>query len=100
MKLEIKGNYLVIERDINGVTKTYEYPQGRSVYFTRYSDTQLERIEILNTIHNGKTFISVDDINAGLIVDENDVAYTLSTLLSLLQQYTGTFVGTNIKEIA
>ena len=100
MKIEVKGNYLVIERTLDGILKTFEYPQGRSVYFTRYGDTGLNFIEILNTIHNGKTFISVNDLNAGLIVDENNVAYTVNTLLDLLQQYTGTFVGTNIKEIA
>ncbi len=100
MKIEIKGNYLVIEKTVNGLLKTFEYPQGNSVYFTRYNDTGLKFIEILNTIHNGKTYVAVSDLNAGIIVDENNVAYTLTTLTELLQQYTGTFVGTNIKEIS
>jgi len=100
MKIEVKGNYLVIERDISGVTKTFEYPQGRSFYFTRFGASALEKIEILNTIYNGKTFITVTDINAGLIVDENDTPYTLNSLLTLLQEFTGTFVGTNLKVIS
>lgn len=100
MKIEIKGNYVVIERVIGGVTKTFEYPQGRSFYFTRFGSSSLESIEIVNDISDGKTFVTVADINAGLIVDENDVAYTVSSLLTLLQEYTGTFVGTNIKEIS
>jgi len=100
MKLEIKGNYLIIEKVELGITKTFEYPQGKSVYFTKFNDSGLLHIEILNTIHNGKTFISMLDITNGNIVDENDVAYTLTTLTELLQNYTGTFVGTNIKEIA
>jgi len=100
MKIEIKGNYLVIERDVSGVTKTYEYPQGRSFYFTRFGSSSLESIEIVNDISSGKTYVTVADINAGLIVDEDDVAYTVASLLTLLQDYTGTFVGTNIKAIS
>jgi len=100
MKIEIKGNYLVIERDVSGVTKTYEYPQGRSFYFTRFGASSLESIEIVNDISSGKTYVTVADINAGLIVDQDDVAYTVSSLLTLLQDYTGTFVGTNIKTIS
>ena len=98
MKIEIKGNYIVIERTVNGQLKTYEYPQGKSVYFTRYNDQGLQFIELLNTIHNGKTFISIDDINGGNVIDENNTPYTLISLLNLLQFYTGTFVGTNIKQ--
>lgn len=97
MKIEIKGNYLVIERTVSGVLKTYEYPQGRSFYFTRYGASGLERIEIVNIISDGKTFVNISDINSGLIVDENNTAYNLDSLLSLLQEYTGTFVGTNLK---
>lgn len=100
MKIEIKGNYLVIERVIGGVTKTFEYPQGRSFYFTRFGSSSLETIEIVNDISDGKTYVTVADINAGLIVDENDSPYTVQSLLTLLQEYTGTFVGTNIKEIS
>lgn len=97
MKIEVKGNYLVIERTINGVLRTFEYPQGRSFYFTRYGASGLERIEIVNIISDGKTFVNISDINSGLIVDENNTAYNLDSLLSLLQEYTGTFVGTNLK---
>jgi hypothetical protein len=100
MKIEVKGNYLVIERDISGVTKTFEYPQGRSFYFTRFGASAIEKIEIVNTINNGKTFVLISDINSGLILDENDNPYTLSTLLTMLQEFTGTFVGTNIKAIS
>ena len=100
MKIEIKGNYLVIERTVGGVLKTFEYPQGRSFYFTRYGASALERIEIVNAISDGRTFVSVSDINSGLIVDENNVAYTVTTLTTLLQDYTGTFVGTNLKTIS
>ncbi len=100
MKIEIKGNYLVIERTVGGVLKTFEYPQGRSFYFTRYGATSLERFEIVNAISDGKTYVNVSDINSGLIVDENDVAYTVTSLTTLLQEYTGTFVGTNLKTIS
>lgn len=100
MKIEIKGNYVVIERVIGGVTKTFEYPQGRSFYFTRFGVSGLDTIEIINDISDGKTYVTVADINAGLIVDENDAPYTVQSLLELLQEYTGTFVGNNVKTTA
>lgn len=97
-KIYIQGNYVLVDVLYNGVQKVYEYPQGRSVYYTRWHENQVRTIELVNTIHNGVTFIQKSDILAGNVVDENNLPYTLESLLALFQQFTGTFVGTNIKQ--
>jgi len=97
MKIEVIGNYIIITRDIAGVTKTFEYPLSCSFYFTRFGAGGLESIEIVNTISDGKTFVSISDINAGLILDADNLPYTLQGLLTLVQDNTGAFIGSNVK---
>ena len=97
MKIELIGNYIIITRDIGGVTKTFEYPLSCSFYFTRFGAGGLERFEIINTISDGKTFVTVSDINQGLILDEDNLPYSVQGLTTFLQENTGAFIGNNVK---
>lgn len=97
MKIEVIGNYIIITRDIGGVTKTFEYPLSCSFYFTRFGTGGLESIEIINTVSDGKTFVTISDINQGLILDADNLPYTVQGLTTLLQENTGAFMGNNVK---
>lgn len=97
-KIYIEGNYLLIDVTTNGNTITYEYPQGQSVYYSRFKNNAIDVLEIVNTIHNGKSFVKISDITANNVIDGDNNPYNLTDLLEVLRFYTGTFVGTNIKQ--